>query len=145
MVVCSSVKPKLFRCFTKLHQILLPIRKDCFLFFHLFATCSIQVPNGIPLATPFFNEGITKDGNLKGFGCHQWGRREEGVGGRERHCGDQICFNHLMATNFGRGFFKVYEFKNVIHDSFFSTYVLIWVLCLCAPLQPMCETLGELR
>jgi hypothetical protein len=45
---------------------------------------SIQVPNGFPLITPFFNEGITQDGNPKGFGCHQGGnkrREKNGVGG----------------------------------------------------------------
>jgi hypothetical protein len=41
MVVCSNVEPKLFKCVTKLHQISLSTKKDCFLFFHLFATCSI--------------------------------------------------------------------------------------------------------
>jgi hypothetical protein len=48
MVVCSNVEPELFRCVTKLHQISLSTNKDCFLFFHLFTTCSIQVPNGFP-------------------------------------------------------------------------------------------------
>jgi hypothetical protein len=28
MVVCANMEPKLFRCVTKLHQVLLPIRKD---------------------------------------------------------------------------------------------------------------------
>ncbi len=63
MVVHRNKMPKLFRCVTKLHQILLPTRKDCFLFFHLFTTCSIQIPNGFPSVNPFFNEGITQDGN----------------------------------------------------------------------------------
>jgi hypothetical protein len=44
--------------------------------------------------------------------------------------GDRICLSHLMATNFGKGFLKVYEFLNTIHDSFFNTFILIWVLCL---------------
>jgi len=58
MVVHSSSKPKLFRCVAQLHQILLLTRKDYFLFFHLFVACSILIPNGFPLITPFFNEGI---------------------------------------------------------------------------------------
>jgi hypothetical protein len=60
VVVHSNAKPKLFRCVTKLHQIFLPTRKDWLLFFHLFTTCSIQVPNGFPLVTPFFYKGITQ-------------------------------------------------------------------------------------
>jgi hypothetical protein len=35
-----------------------------------------------------------------------------------------------MVTKFGRGFFRVCEFKNTIHDSLLSTSVFIWVLCL---------------
>ncbi len=54
MVVHTNTKPKLFKCVTKLHQILLPIKKGLFFIFHLFTTCSIQVPNKFPLVPPFF-------------------------------------------------------------------------------------------
>jgi hypothetical protein len=47
-----------------------PNKEGLFLFFHLFPTCSIQIPNGFPLVMPFFYEGITQDGDRKGFGCH---------------------------------------------------------------------------
>jgi hypothetical protein len=63
VVVLNSMETKLFRCVIKLHQILLPTRKDCFLFFQLFTIGCIQVPNGFPIVTPFFYEGITQDGN----------------------------------------------------------------------------------
>jgi len=90
--------PSYFRCVTKLHQISLLARKNHFLFFHLFATSYIQVPNGFPLITPFFYVGTTQDGNWKHFGCHQRGENEEGkktkgVGGGERHCGDHNVFD----------------------------------------------------
>jgi hypothetical protein len=47
--------------------------------------------------------------------------------------GNQICCGHVMAIYFGRGFFKVYEFKNATHDSFLNTSIFIWVLCLWLP------------
>jgi len=55
-----------------LHQISLPTRKDYFLIFHLFPTCSIQVANKFPLIISFFYERITQDGDQKGFNC-RWG------------------------------------------------------------------------
>jgi hypothetical protein len=82
-----------------LHQISLPRRKDYFLFFHFFPTCSIQIPNGFASIILFFNEGITQDGEWNGFGCHKGGvgggtkkGKKWGVGGGERHCGDQKVF-----------------------------------------------------
>jgi len=44
MVVHTNVEPKLFKCVTKLHQILLPIKKDCF----LFSICLQHVPFKFP-------------------------------------------------------------------------------------------------
>jgi hypothetical protein len=89
-----------------LYQISLPSRNNCFLFFHLFPTCFIHVPNGFPLVTPFFNEGITQDGDRKGFGRHKGGIAEKGEkmggGGGERHYGDQKVLNrhtHVMIEN----------------------------------------------
>jgi hypothetical protein len=89
-----------------LYQISLPTRKDCFLFFHLFPTFSIHVPNGFPLITPFFNEGITQDGDRKGFNCHEGDITEKGKktggGGGERHYGNQKVFSrhtHVVIEN----------------------------------------------
>jgi len=56
--------------------------------------------------------------------------------------GDQICFSRLMVTDFGRGFLRVYEFENAIHDSFFSTSVFIWVLCFWLPFTNIMWNLG---
>jgi hypothetical protein len=56
--------------------------------------------------------------------------------------GDQMFFSHLMVIDFGRGFLKVYEFENAIHDSFLSTSVFIWVLCLWLPLTTITWNLG---
>jgi len=50
----------------------------------LFATCSIQVPNGFPSVTPFFNEGITSEERKKNWGG--------GGGEGETHCGNQKVF-----------------------------------------------------
>jgi len=71
-----------------LHQILLPTKKDCFLFFHLFATCLIQIPNGFPSITPSLNDKIIEDGDRTFLGGKNEEGKKMGVGGGKRHCGD---------------------------------------------------------
>jgi hypothetical protein len=48
-----------------------------------------------------------------------------------------------MATEFG--FFKVYEFKNAIHDFLLAPMFSFGFFFLVAPLQPLRGTLGELK
>ncbi len=68
----------------------------------MFPTCSIQVPNGFPSLTPFFNEGITQDGDWKGFGHIEGGKQKReknpGVGGGEIHSGNRKVFTHHMSV-----------------------------------------------
>jgi hypothetical protein len=83
-----------------LHQISLPRRKDYFLFFHFFPTCSIQIPNGFASIILFFNEGITQDGEWNGFGCHKGGGelRREKNGGWEEGKDIVVIKRFLVAT-----------------------------------------------
>jgi hypothetical protein len=52
-------------------------------------------------------------------------------------------FSPPMVTKFGRGSLRVYEFLNIIHDSFLSTFFSFGFLV--ASLQPLCGTWGELK
>jgi hypothetical protein len=52
----------------------------------------------------------------------------------EQSYGDQIYLNRSMVTKFGRGFFKVYEFSNAIHDLFLNTLFHLGFVSLVAPL-----------
>jgi len=62
------------------------------------------------------------------FGCRRWTCSIFNC-----HLGD-----HLMETNLGRDFWRVYEFLNAIHDSFFNSSIPIWVLCFWLPLYNHC-------
>jgi hypothetical protein len=90
------METKLFKCVTKLHQILFATRKDCFLFFHLFATCS----QWVSISNPIFYEGIT---HYEGGKKRKEKNAAKGVGAREKHCGDQKVFNrhNCLAIKFG--------------------------------------------
>ncbi len=75
--------PKFKICVTKLCQISLPTRKDYFPFVPNMFHSSFQ---WVPINNPILYEGITQDGDQKGFNCHQGGKWIKGikwgVGGR---------------------------------------------------------------
>ncbi len=97
-----------------------PNKEGLFSIFHLFATCSIQVPNGFPSVTPFFNERITQEGEWKRFqlplgGGSEEGKTNGGMGGGERHCGDWKVFSHHMGMVIGwrlKGFWSPHAGNN---------------------------------
>ncbi len=81
----------------------IPNNEGLFSIFHLFPTCSIQVPNGFPLVTPFFIRGshkmVTKKVLVTIRGRGGEAKKEKmGVGGRERHCGDSKVFDYHMGV-----------------------------------------------
>jgi hypothetical protein len=63
----------------------------------------------------------------------------------EQSYGDQIYLNRSMVTKFGRGFFKVYEFSNAIHDLFFNTLFSFGFCVFGCPLITIVWNLGRVE
>jgi hypothetical protein len=76
----------------------IPNNEGLFYIFHLFPTCSIQVPNGFPLVTPFFIRGSHKMVTKKVLVTIRGGGSKEGKNGGWGEGKDIVVIQRFLIT-----------------------------------------------